>query len=143
MKQFFGRLFSRLIRDDLFLRVTCALFGLLSWTVAGLLTNALLESTRFRSQILISTFAIVFAGIGGPLALRSVLSIRSRAGTFLDRHMTPTNLFAGLAMADSSLVFIFLPAILLTLFLRGLGVRGQVTDWCRPTSSQIAQPTGY
>jgi hypothetical protein len=136
MKQFFGRLLFEMTRDDLFMRFACAIGGLL---FGGLGIVSLIEGVEHGMnlsvpfQVLVWTVLIALTVLGAALALRSVLSIRSRAGHFLDQHLN----LGFLAYPDQSMLYIVLPAVVLTLLLRCLGVRGQHASWCQQNVQQV------
>jgi hypothetical protein len=94
-------------------------------------------SAPLYKQILLLVMLIALLTIGVALILRSLLSIRSRVGKLLDHHVSP--LLLGLVSGDSVgiALVVLLPAILLMLLLRGLGIRGQVAGWCRSAGQKV------
>ena len=123
MKRLWRRLIISFERDDLFFRVVFVLSGLLS----GGLGIALLVfvSTHASASLLAVLFwplAILLAAVGGLMAARCAVPAQSRLARLLDRNVPDA---AGLEDGIFLIVAIYLPAVLLTLLLRFLGVRGQ------------------
>jgi len=124
MKRFLRRLIISFERDDLFLRVVFVLSGLLPGGIGIALlvfvsTNA---SASPLADVLFWTLAILLTAVGGLMAARCAVPAQSRLARFLDRNVPDA---AGLEDAIFLIGAIYLPAVLLTLLLRLLGVRGQ------------------
>ena len=126
MKRFFRRLFALLVRDDLFVRVVCFLAGLLFGGL-GVVISILAATHHLNAgiQVLCWAIGILFTAWGALLLPRCVLSAHSRMARFIDRYLPDA---AGLEDAAFLLLAIYLPAALLTLLLRFLGMRGQRTN---------------
>jgi hypothetical protein len=92
-----------------------------------------------NAQMICWIIAIRFIAWGTLLVSRCALSARSRLARFMDRHLPD-----GAGEDGVALVFaIYLPAALLTLLLRLLGVRGQrTTDTALGRRTQTARPGG-
>ncbi|WP_065752444.1 hypothetical protein [Bradyrhizobium paxllaeri] len=124
MKRFFRRLTASLKQDDLFERIVFVLSGLLFGglgvvLLAFLLTDA---SASPLANALLWTFAILLTSMGGLMAARCALPAQSRLARFLDRNLPDDVGSEGIVL----LIFaIYLPAMLLTLLMRRLGIRGQ------------------
>jgi hypothetical protein len=142
MKRFFRRLFTQLVRDDLFVRVVCFLAGLLFGGL-GVATSIWVATHHLSPaiQVLCWTFAILFTVWGALLFPRCVLSAHSRMARFIDRYLPDA---AGFEDAALLVLAIYLPAALLTLLLRFLSVRGQRTSsmaFVTPRSQLPRPPT--
>ena len=142
MKRLFRRLCIPLVRDDLFVRVACFLAGLL---FGGLgVAISVWAATHHSSpniQVACWIIAIPFTVWGAVLVLRCALSARSRMARFVDRYLPDA---FGFEEAALLLLAVYLPAALLTLLLRRLGVRGQRTSstaLVRPRSQLPRLPT--
>ena len=124
MKRFLRRLIISFERDDLFLRVVFVLSGLLPGGIGIALlvfvsTNA---SASPLADVLFWTLAILLTAVGGLMAARCAVPAQSRLARFLDRNVPDA---AGLEDAIFLIVAIYFPAVLLTLLIRFVGVRGQ------------------
>lgn len=124
MRRFARRLIISFERDDLFFRVVFVLSGLLSGGIgiALLFFVSTHASASLSAEVLFWTLAILFTAVGGLMAARCTLPAQSRLAQFLDRHMPDA---WGLEESIFLVVAIYLPAALLTLLLRFLGVQGQ------------------
>jgi hypothetical protein len=124
MKRSLRRLVISFERDDLFLRVVFLLSGPLfgGIGIALLVFASTHASASPSAEVLFWTLAILFTAAGGLLAARCALPAQSRLAQFLDRNVPDS---AGLEEGIFLIVAIYLPAALLTLLLRFLGVRGQ------------------
>jgi hypothetical protein len=138
MKRFLRRLVVSFERDDLFLRVVFVLSGLLfgGIGIALLVFVSTQASTSPVVEVLFWTLAILLTAVGGLMAARCVLPAKSRLARFLDRN-TPDAV--GLEESVFLIVAIYLPAALLTLLIRFLGIRGQRGSM-RDSRSRIARP---
>ena len=125
MKRFFCRLTVSLIRDDLFLRVLFAVAGLLSGGlgVAMLAFGLTFSCASLPLLMLYWLFAILFTTLGGLMLPRCALPAHSRLARFWDRHLPDGTGEEALFL----LLVVYLPAVLFTLVLRFIGVRGQRT----------------
>ena len=128
MKRILRSLFASLLCDDLLLRIICFLGGVLfggfgvAMSVFGA-THDLGPPLLFR--VFYWTIAILFAAYGALMFSRCVLSAKSRMARFLRRFLPDAvDLEAGALL----ILLVYLPAVLLTLLLRFLGVRGQHID---------------
>jgi hypothetical protein len=124
MKRLLRRLVTSCERDDLFLRVVFFLSGLLIGGL-GVVMLVLVSTTSSASpvaEVLFWAFGILFTALGGLMASRCALSAQSRIARFLDGKLPDA---AGLEDGALLLIAIYLPAVLLTLLTRLLGVRGQ------------------
>ena len=106
------------------MRVVFVLSGLLPGSIGIALlvfvsTNA---SASPLAEVLFWTLAILLTAVGGLMAARCAVPAQSRLARFLDRNVPDA---AGLEDAIFLIGAIYLPAVLLTLLLRLLGVRGQ------------------
>jgi hypothetical protein len=124
MKRLWRRLIISFERDDLFFRVVFVLFGLLSGGIgiALLVFVSTHASASPLAEVLFWTLAILLTAVGGLMAVRCALPAQSRLARFLDRKLPDA---VGLEESIFLIVAIYLPAALLTLLLRFLGVRGQ------------------
>jgi hypothetical protein len=118
------RLIISFQRDDLLLRVVFVQSGLLSGGIgiALLVCVPTQASTSPLADVLLWTLAILLTAVGGLMAARCAVPAQSRLARFLDRNLPDA---AGLEDAVFMIGAIYLPAALLTLVLRLLGVRGQ------------------
>lgn len=130
MRQFLHRLYGSVTRDDLLLRVICFLGGLLAAGM-GVGLFAFVAMGDFNSlfaRVLCWVITIFFMSYGGLMLLRCVLSARSRTARFTERFLPDAvDLEAGALLA----LLIYLPAVLLTLLLHWVGVKGQRINWDR------------
>jgi hypothetical protein len=141
MKRFLRRLLIPLVRDDLFVRVACFLAGLLfgGLGVAMSVWGAT-HDLGPKIQVVYWVIAILFTAWGGFLVSRCVLSAQSRMARFMDRYLPDA---VGFEEAVALILAIYLPAALLTLLLRLLGVRGQRTNsMALGKGTRIARPPG-
>jgi hypothetical protein len=124
MKRFLRRLIISFERDDLFLRVVFVLSGLLPGGIgiALLVFVSTHASASPLADVLFRTLAILLMAVGGLMAARCAVPAQSRLARFLDRNVPDA---AGLEDAIFLIGAIYLPAALLTLLIRFLGVRGQ------------------
>jgi hypothetical protein len=124
MKRLWRRLIISFGRDDLFFRVVFVLSGLLSGGIgiALLVFVSTHASASPLAEVLFWTLAILLTAVGGLMAARCALPAQSRLARFLDRKLPDA---VGLEESIFLIVAIYLPAALLTLVLRLLGVRGQ------------------
>ena len=124
MKRLWRHLIVSFERDDLFFRVVFVLSGLLSGGIgiALLVFVSTHTSTSPLAEVLFWTLAILLTAVGGLMATRCALPAHSRLARFLDRKLPDA---VGLEESIFLIVAIYLPAALLTLLLRFLGVRGQ------------------
>ncbi|KRR17190.1 hypothetical protein CQ14_12400 [Bradyrhizobium lablabi] len=124
MKRFFRRLTASLRQDDLFERVVFVLTGLLFGglgvaLLAFLSTDA---SASRMAKVFLWPLAVLLTSAGGLMAARCALPAQSRLARCLDSNLPD----AGWLEENVFLiVVIYLPAILLTLLMRRLGIRGQ------------------
>ena len=123
MRAFLRRQLEPLTRDDLFLRV----FSLLAGIVIGAARAITGASRDFLAwlgwfNLLFWPVALLLIAWGMLLASRCIVPARSRLARLAERWLPdPVGLDEGILLA---LVFI-MPAALLTLLLRLIGVRGQ------------------
>jgi hypothetical protein len=124
MKRLLRRLVTSCERDDLFLRVVFVLSGLLfgGLGVVMLVFVSTHSSASLIAEVLFWTFGSLFMVSGGLMASRGALPAQSRLARFLDRNVPDA---VGLEEGALLLIAIYLPAVLLTLLIRLLGVRGQ------------------
>jgi len=124
MKRLWRRLIISFERDDLFFRVVFVLSGLLSGGIgiALLVFVSTHASVSLLAEVLFWTLAILLTAVGGLMAARCALPAQSRLARFLDRKLPDA---VGLEEGIFLIVAIYLPAALLTLVFRLLGVRGQ------------------
>ena len=124
MKRFLRRLIISVQRDDLFLRVVFVQSGLLSGGlgIALLVCVSTNASTSPIADVLLWTLAILLTAVGGLMTARCAVPAQSRPARSLDRNVPDA---AGLEDAIFLIGAIYLPAPLLTLVLRLLGVPGQ------------------
>jgi hypothetical protein len=126
MRQFLRRRLEPLTRDDLFLRVVSALAGLV---IGGIGVAMAIAGASHESRAWLSWFNLVYwpaallLTIWGALLLsRCAVPAGSRIARIADRWLPdPVGPDEGIMVA---LVFV-VPAALLTLLLRLVGVRGQ------------------
>jgi hypothetical protein len=140
MKRFLRRLHLLFARDDLFLRVVWLVTGfcIAGFGVAMCVLGAK-QDLGSRLQGLYWTVAIPIITCGGLLISRCAQSAQSRISRCLDAHLPDAYGEDFVAL----LVAIYLPAVLLTLLLRLLGVRGQRIRRMAPgKGKQIAGPRG-
>jgi hypothetical protein len=139
MKRFLRRLIASCERDDLFLRVVFFLSGLLcgGLGVVMLVSVSTHSSASLVAEVLFWAFGILFTVWGGLMASRCALSAQSRIARFLDGKLPDA---VGLEEGALLLVAIYLPAVLLTLLIRFLGVRGQRSSSMHDNSSRVARP---
>ena len=127
MRQFLRRQLEPLTRDDLFLRVLSAMAGLFfgGIGVAMAVAAASLEFLAWLGwfNLVWWPVALVLIAWGGLLLSRCAVPVNSRMARRAERWFPDPDGLDELAVA--ALIFI-LPAALLTLLLRLLGVRGQV-----------------
>jgi hypothetical protein len=122
-------------RDDLFSRAvwlsTGIVFGGLGvvMLVAGMRQDVgdmqYVCAAPAPSRIIVPAYwsvAAIFTAGGAVLASRCVLPARSRLARLLDRHLPDT---VGLDEAIILLAIIYLPALVLVIVLRSLGIKGQ------------------
>jgi hypothetical protein len=124
MKRFLRRLMMSFERDDLFLRVVFVLSGVLfgGLGIALLVFLSTQASASPFAQVLFGTLAILLTAAGDLMAARCVLPAQSRLAPFLDRNVPDA---VGLEESVFLIAAIYLPAALLTLLIRFVGVRGQ------------------
>jgi hypothetical protein len=124
MKRLWRRLIISFGRDDLFFCVVFVLSGLLSGGIgiALLVFVSTHASASPLAEVLFWTLAILLTAVGGLMAARCALPAQSRLARFLDRKLPDA---VGLEESIFLIVAIYLPAALLTLVLRLLGVRSQ------------------
>lgn len=140
MKRFLRRLLIPLVRDDLFVRVACFLAGLLFGGL-GVAMSAWIATHHSSPNVQVVGWiiAIPFTAWGVLLVSRCALSAQSRLARFVGRYLPDGVGEEGVAL----ILAIYLPAALLTLFLRLLGVRGQRTSGMTlGKRTQIARPPG-
>jgi len=139
LKRFLHRLVISCERDDLFLRVVFFLSGLLfgGLGVVMLVYASTHSSTSLLAEVLFWVFGILFTAGGGLMVSRCALSAQSRMARFLDRNLPDA---AGLEDGALLLIAIYLPAVLLTPFLRFLGLRGQRSNSMHDNGNRIARP---
>jgi hypothetical protein len=132
VRQFIVRHSEPLWRDDLLVRVifllTGTMFGGLGITllVAGTTTHDL--DGQMLGRLFFFAVAIVLTAYGGFMLSRCILSVRSRTARRLDRFLPDS---PGLEESALLVLLIYLPAVLLTLLLRWIGIKGQRIDWDR------------
>jgi hypothetical protein len=126
MRQFLRRQLEPLTRDDLFLRVVSGLAGLLIgglgvvMAVAGASRDFLAWLGWFN--LVWWPIALLLIAWGALLLSRCIVPARSRLARLAERWLPdPVGLDEGILLA---LVFI-MPAVLLTLLLRLIGIKGQ------------------
>jgi hypothetical protein len=134
MKRVLRRLLASLLRDDLLLRVACflggALFGGLGVTMFIAFAQDLRTSFSWV-DVVYWLIAILLTAWGALLLSRCVLPAQSRIARLVQRILPDA---AGFEEAGLLILLIYLPAMLLTLLLRLVGVRGQRIDWDREFS---------
>ena len=126
MRAFLRRQLEPLTRDDLFLRVVSGVAGLLIGAIgaAMAITGASRDFLAWLGwfNLLFWPVALLLIAWGMLLASRCIVPARSRLARLAERWLPdPVGLDEGILLA---LVFI-MPAALLTLLLRLIGVRGQ------------------
>ena len=130
MRQFLRRLYKSVTRDDLLLRIICFFGGVLAGGI-GVALFVFVAMDNFKSlfaQFLCWVITIFFMSYGGLMLLRCVLSARSRTARFIERFLPDA---VGLEEGTLLALVIYLPAVLLTLLLHWVGVKGQRIDWDR------------
>lgn len=139
MKRFWRRLVISCERDDLFLRVVFFLSGLLfgGLGVVMLVFVSTQPSASLVAEVLFWALGILFTVWGGLMASRCALSAQSRIARFLDRKLPDA---VGLEESALLIIAIYLPAVLLTLLLSFLGIRGQRSSSMHDNGGQIARP---
>jgi hypothetical protein len=132
IRRFLRRHSEPLWRDDLLVRIIFFLTGIffcgLGFAVLVFTITTHDWEGRLFSLLFYFAVAILSIGYGGVMLSRCVLSVRSRAARRLDRFLPDT---PGLEEGALLILLIYLPAVLLTLLLRWLGVKGQRIDWDR------------
>jgi hypothetical protein len=124
MRRFLRRLLVSFERDDLFLRVVFVLSGVLfgGIGIALLVFVSTHAGVSLFAEVLFWAFAALFTAAGGVMAARCALPAQSRLARFPDRNLPDA---VGLEESVLLIAVIYLPAAVLTLLIRFLGVRGQ------------------
>ncbi|CCD91310.1 hypothetical protein BRAO375_1450032 [Bradyrhizobium sp. ORS 375] len=124
MKQLLEQFAEELMQDDLLVPVACGLCGAVLTPIGLLLLYGFTTRGIERLPLpwpLAALTVLVLLSLGPLLILRSVLSRRTKLGSFAERYAT----LGFLRQPDDFAVGIMLPAIALTLLLRRLGVNGE------------------
>jgi hypothetical protein len=123
MRRFINRLIICLGEDDLFLRVVFSLAGLLFGGIGvGMLWGATDDLGSPLFHVVYWVLAISLTAGGVLLGSLCVLWAQSAMARFLDKFVPDA---VGLEEGAFLIIAIYLPAVLVTLLLRFLGVRGQ------------------
>ena len=129
MKRIWHWLRNQLYRDDLFFRATCFLLGIslgglgLVMIVAGTSPEFLAELSWFN--LLYWPVAGLLTALGALLLARSFIAADWRIAKHAEKYLPDP---ADLEDAAILFVVILAPAVLLTILLRALGVKGQRTS---------------
>lgn len=140
LRQFLRRLSKSFTRDDLLLRVIFFMGGAcfaglgVAMSLWGVTHN--LWALTF-GHLFYWTTAIIFTAYGGLLFSRCVLAARSRSARFVERFLPDA---VGLEDGLALLLLMYLPAVLLTIVLRNLGIKGQRMERNRELLPQFATP---
>lgn len=123
MKRFLRRLYASAAWDDLFMRVTWSLLGTLFGGLGVVMLVA--GAAQGAPYYVYSWLGFALTTLGVILISRCALPAQSRLARLLDKYPPDATAEEGVLLV----AIVYLPAALLTILLRSIGVRGQRTGY--------------